>query len=93
MNWIGVGILTAQVIAAIAFGFISYFTIYRHRVIYNMKRYTLHPPSFEPHRPISVIEGELVEMNKELKSGKYAIQHMIALSEYDIDVYLVQIKR
>ena len=91
--WIQIFILVAQVIVAVVFGLIGYFKLYRHRVIYGIKRHSFHPPSFEPSYPESATERELGEINKELVSGKYTILQMVARTEYDIEVYLGQVKK
>lgn len=91
--WVQISLLAAQVVVVVLFGLIAYFKIYRHRIIYGIKRYSFHPPTFEPRYPESETEKQLGEINKELVSGKYTILQMVARTEYDIEVYLGQVKK
>ena len=90
---IQVAILAAQVGVAVIFGLIAYFKIYRHRVIYSIKRIGFRAPSFEPSYPESETQREIEGINSQLASGKYTILQMVARTEYDIDVYIGQVKR
>lgn len=93
ITWIQIIILAAQVILGIIIGLVSYFKIHRHRVIYNIKRCSFHPPSFEPSYPESETQKAIDLINEDLVTGKYTILQMIALTEYDVEVYLGQIKK
>lgn len=87
--WIQIAILIIQVVIAI----ISYFKIYRHRVVYGIKRYSFHPPTFEPPYSAVETEKEISQVNEELVSGKYTILQMVARTECDIEVYLGQLRK
>lgn len=93
VTWIQIAILVIQVAVAIIFGLIAYFKIYRHRVVYSIRRIGLRAPSFEPSYPESATQEEIEGINKQLASGKYTILQMVARTEYDIDVYMGQVKR
>ena len=93
VTWIQVSILAAQVVVAVIFGLIAYFKIYRHREIYSIKRIGLRAPSFQPSYPESETQREIEGINRQLASGKYTILQMVARTEYDIDVYVGQVKR
>lgn len=91
--WIQIVILAAQVIAGLTIALLSYFKIYRHRAIYSIKRMSIRAPSFEPSYPESETQREIEGINRQLVSGKYTILQMVARTEYDIDVYMGQVKR
>ena len=93
VTWIQIAILVIQVGVAVIFGLIAYFKIYQHRVIYSIKRIGLRAPSFEPSYPESETQKEIEGINRQLASGKYTILQMVARTEYDIDVYMGQVKR
>jgi len=89
VTWIQIGILAIHVGVAV----IAYFKVYRHRVIYSIKRIGFRAPSFEPSYSESETQKEIEGINRQLVSGKYTILQMVARTEYDIDVYMGQVKR
>ena len=92
MIYIQIGLLIVSLIAA-GLAILSYLRIHRHRVIYSIKRYGLRLPSFEPSYPESETEKKIREIDKELVSGRYTIIQIVPRNEYEVEVYLGQVKQ
>ncbi|MBL7166333.1 MAG: hypothetical protein ISS55_07610 [Dehalococcoidales bacterium] len=85
MVWISVGALVIQIIIAV----VSYFTIYRHRVIYGIKTEVLRMPKGTKDD----IDANLDHINNQLTCGKYTILQFAKRIDSDLEVVLGRIKK
>jgi hypothetical protein len=87
--WISVGILLVQIAIAV----VSYFTTYRHRVVYGIKTAVLRMPHGTPIDAYSPIL-QTDHIDKELRGGKYTILQIIERdADKDLEIILGQIKK
>jgi len=87
MIWIQLTILIAQILIAV----VSYFTIYRHRVVYGLKTAVLSMP----HGSASDVGALKTDhIDKELAGGKYTILQVVErAADKNLEIILGQIKK
>jgi hypothetical protein len=85
MTEIQLVILIAQVIIAL----LSYFTIYRHRVIYGINTKVLRMPRGTQNDTYITTE----DINKSLGTGEYTVLQIVERPDKDLEIILGQIKR
>jgi len=79
-------ILICQIVVAL----VSYYTIYRHRVIYALKTAVLRMPR-EGLERCPVLDTRHID--QELRTGKYTIIQIVKREDGDLEVILGQIKK
>lgn len=90
MVWISVGILIVQIIIAV----VSYFTLYRHRVIYGLSTAVLRMPRGAPGSPGEVGVLETEHIDRKLRSGKYTVLQIVERHvDKDLEIILGRIKK
>jgi hypothetical protein len=86
MIWVQAGILAATVII----GLITYFTAYRHRVIYAIDTDVLRPPRGNSEDWSALDTGII---NEKLKSGAYTILQIVERPDHEWEIIYGQIKK
>lgn len=81
-------ILAIQVTIAI----LSYFKIYRHRVIYGIRRHKVLMPTGDTTDPLMPkVDEQIEEINNELGSGKYTVLQVV-IRDHNFEFVLGKIR-
>jgi hypothetical protein len=86
MIWIQCGILIVQIILVL----VTYFTAYRHRVIYAIDTDVLRPPRGNLADKSALDTGHI---NKKLKSGAYTILQIVERPDKEWEIIYGKIKK